>query len=137
MQDGKNKSVLKLYDYVKLRLYDSSGEYCAKSVQAIIALNLVAPVILSLPFLSHNSIVIDHAARTAIDKEQHFDLMNPSVHPLPPAPKKKLRGIFNEIKENRALMVAELKMVCAECKNLMRNKFEPIRPFDVVAAVQI
>jgi hypothetical protein len=32
MQDGKNKSVLKLYDYVKLRLYDLSGEYCAKSV---------------------------------------------------------------------------------------------------------
>jgi hypothetical protein len=63
MQDGKNKSVIKLYEYVKLRLYDSSGEYCAKSMRAVIAPNLVAPVILSLPFLSHNSIVVDHAAR--------------------------------------------------------------------------
>jgi hypothetical protein len=89
------------------------------------------------PFLLHNSIVIDRAARTMIDKEQHFNLMNPSVHPLLPAPKKKLRDIFNEIKEDCALMVAKLKMVCAECKNLMRNKFEPIRPFDVVTAVQI
>jgi hypothetical protein len=68
MREGEKKVVLKLYEYVKLRLYDSSGEYSAKSVRAIVAPNLVSPVILGLPFLSHNSIVVDHAARTAIDK---------------------------------------------------------------------
>ena len=34
-------------------------------------------------------------------------------------------------------MVAELKMVCTERTNLMRNKFEPVRPFDVITAVWI
>jgi hypothetical protein len=106
-------------------------------VRAVIAPNLVAPVILGLPFLSHNSIVVDHAARTVIDKSQNFDLMNPTVRPPPPAPKRKLRDIFNKIKDDRTLMVAELKMVCAERKNLMRNKVEPVRPFDVIAAVRI
>ena len=62
MREGDRKVVVRLYDYVKLRLYDSSGEYSAKSVCAIVSPNLVAP----LP-LAHNSIVIDHNARTAID----------------------------------------------------------------------
>jgi len=51
-----------LYKYMKLCLYNSSGEYSAKSVWAIIAPNLVAPVILGLPFLTYNSIVTDHAS---------------------------------------------------------------------------
>jgi hypothetical protein len=114
MREGEKKVVLKLYEYVKLRLYDSSGEYSAKSVRAIIAPNLVSPVILGLPFLSHNSIVVDHAARTVVDKFHCFDLMNPTVRPPPAVPKKKLHDIFNEIKEDRAVMIAELKMVCAE-----------------------
>ena len=37
---------------------------------------LCAPVILGLPFLSHNNIVIDHVARTVIDKMSVFDPMN-------------------------------------------------------------
>ena len=137
MREGEKKVILKLYEYVKLRLYDSSGEYATKSVRAIIAPNLVSPVILGLPFLSHNSIVVDHAARTVIDKVLNFDLMNPSVRPPPVPPKRKLRDIFNEIKDDRTLMVAELNMVCAERKVLMRRKFEPVRSVDVVAAVRV
>jgi len=34
-------------------------------------------------------------------------------------------------------MVAELKMVCTEPKILMQNKFKPVRPLDVVAAIRI
>jgi len=56
-------------------------------MRAIIAPNLVSPVILGLPFLSHNSIVVDHATRTAIDKLQNFDLMNPTIRPPPTPPK--------------------------------------------------
>ena len=48
MREGDRKSVLFLYEFVKLRLYDASGEYSAKSVRAVIAPNLVAPVILGL-----------------------------------------------------------------------------------------
>jgi hypothetical protein len=90
MQEGERKVSVFLYEYVKLWLYDSSGEYAAKSVHAIVALNLISPVILGLPFLTHNSIVIDHTARTAIDKEQGFDLLHPTVRPPPAPPKKKL-----------------------------------------------
>ena len=114
MRKGDRKVVVKMYDYVKLRLNDSSGEYTARTARAIIAPNLVAPVILSLPFLSHNSIVINHNARTAIDKNQNFDLMHPSVQPPPTPPQKKLNQIFKEITADRKLMVAELNMVCAE-----------------------
>jgi hypothetical protein len=32
MREGEKKVILKLYEYVKLRLYDSSGEYATKSV---------------------------------------------------------------------------------------------------------
>jgi hypothetical protein len=61
------KVVVKMYDYVKLHLSDSSDEYTAWTVRALVALNLVAPVVLGLPFLSHNAIVIDHSKCTAID----------------------------------------------------------------------
>jgi len=103
MQEGDQKSVLFLYEFVKLRLYDASGEYSAKSVRAVIAPNLVAPVILGLPFLSHNSIVINHATRTVIDKFQCFDLMHPTVRPPPPVPKKKLCDFFNETMKYRKI----------------------------------
>jgi hypothetical protein len=68
MREGYRKVVVKMYDYVKLHLYDSSCEYTARTVRAIVAPNLIAPVVLGLPFLSHNSIVIDHDACTIIDK---------------------------------------------------------------------
>ncbi|KIM73626.1 hypothetical protein PILCRDRAFT_23336, partial [Piloderma croceum F 1598] len=48
-----------LYKHVKLCLFDSSDKYSAKSVWAIIAPNLILPVILGLPFLTHNLIVVD------------------------------------------------------------------------------
>ena len=57
MQEGDQKVVVKMYD-VKLHLYDSSGEYTARTVQAITAPNLIVSVVLSLPFLSHNSIMM-------------------------------------------------------------------------------
>jgi len=58
MWEGNCKVVVKMYEYVKLWLHDSSGEYCAQTVQAIIAPNLTAPGVLSLPFLTHNSITL-------------------------------------------------------------------------------
>ena len=58
--NDKKTSVI-LYDFVKLKLYDASGEYCAKTVHAVIATNLCCPVLLGLLFLTHNNIVIDHA----------------------------------------------------------------------------
>jgi hypothetical protein len=39
--------------------------------------------------------------------------------PPPPPPKQKLKEFFRELTTDRKLMVAELKMVCAERRNLM------------------
>jgi Aspartyl protease len=137
MCEGDRKVVVRLYDYVKLRLYDSTGEYSAKTVHAIVAPNIVAPVILGLPFLAHNSIVVDHSARTAIDKTQNFDLLHPTVCLPPPPPKKRLHQVFNDIKDNRKLMLAELKMVCAERKAMCSHTFEAVKQVDIVAAVWV
>ncbi|KIM87980.1 hypothetical protein PILCRDRAFT_3692 [Piloderma croceum F 1598] len=81
MPDQNSIRTLELSEYVKLKLYDPVGNWTSKTVRALIAPSLCAPVILGLPFLAHNNIVIDHALRTAVDKVSGFDLL----HPTPPA----------------------------------------------------
>jgi hypothetical protein len=54
--------------------------WTSKTIRAIVAPGLCSPVLLGMPFLSHNHIVINHEARTAVDKSTGFDLL----HPLPP-----------------------------------------------------
>jgi hypothetical protein len=84
MQSGKKKVEIELHDWVKIRLSDPSALWTSKSVRAIVAPGLCSPIILGLPFLSHNNIVIDHSTRTAIDKSCGFDLLNPMPPPVPP-----------------------------------------------------
>jgi hypothetical protein len=100
MQTGKEKVVVKLTEYVKLKLYDPNCWWFLKTVRAIIAPGLCSPVILGLPFLSHNRIVIDHHAQMAIDKTTGFDILNPVAPPPPKAPKKKLKQLFTELQED-------------------------------------
>ena len=61
MHLNEKKMSVTPYEYVKLPLYDMSGENCTKTVCTIVAKNHCCPVLLGLPFLSHNNIVIDHA----------------------------------------------------------------------------
>jgi len=56
------KVKIELTEWVKLRLYNPSGSWTARTVCAVIAPSLCAHVILGMPFLSHNHIVIDHTA---------------------------------------------------------------------------
>ena len=79
---------LKFTHFVKLKLYDSSGTYIAKTVHAVISPTLCVPVLLGLPFLKHNNIVIDADCHTAIDKKNNFDLL----HPLSPPKKKDVKA---------------------------------------------
>ena len=88
--EGK-KQVIHMSHWVKLQLHDPSGGWKSKSIRAVVALSLCSPVILGLPFLSHNKIVIDHDVRTAIAKDSGFDLLHPTTPQLKPAPKKKLK----------------------------------------------
>jgi hypothetical protein len=80
------KSVI-LHDYCTVSLSDPASRWHSNSVRAIVAPNLCSSIILGLPFLAHNDIVIDIAARTAIYKKSGFDLMNPGPVPIPPKPK--------------------------------------------------
>ena len=111
--DGK-KIVLELNEWVKLQLYNTKSWWTLKTVCAIVAPGLCSPVILRLPFLSHNHIVIDHHAHTVINKESGFGLLNPTPPPTPLQPKMKLKDFFLQLQEDRKLMVAELKWICAD-----------------------
>jgi hypothetical protein len=73
--EGK-KTITTLHDYVHLQLASTNNEWSSKTVRALIAPGLCTNILLGLPFLTHNNIVVDHSARTAINKMSGFDLMN-------------------------------------------------------------
>ena len=82
MEKNGQKSQFEFSEYVKLQLHDSSSYWSSKTIRAIVAPGLCSPMILSLPFLSHNNIVVDASACTAIDKKCNFDLLHPKPPPL-------------------------------------------------------
>jgi hypothetical protein len=85
MSPNSKKEIMELHEWVPLRLEDPSGLWKAWTVKAIVTLSLCAPVILGLPFLAHNHIVIDHADRTAVQKDTGFDLLGKNVPEKPAA----------------------------------------------------
>jgi hypothetical protein len=56
--------------------------------------------------------------------------------PLPPLPPKKLKDFFRNLQEDCKLMVTSLKMACVQRLCNTRHKFEPVKPVDVIAAMQ-
>jgi hypothetical protein len=97
--DSDNSSHVSLTHWAKLKLHDRNNWYSACTVWAIVAQNLCHPIILGLPFLSHNRIVVDAHDGTAIDSTCMFDLLNP-VAPIHVKPKPKLCDMFNKIKSD-------------------------------------
>jgi hypothetical protein len=85
MQSDNKKVEVQLNEWVKIHFSDPSSLWLSKLVREIVAPSLCSPIVLGLPFLSHNNILIDHAMCTAIDKSCSFDLLNP-VPPSPPSP---------------------------------------------------
>ena len=100
--------VLEFHNFIKLKQYDYSGAYIAKTVCTIIYPTLCAPVLLGLPFLKHDSIIIDVDCRTAIDKKKIFDLLHPSPPPTKKSIKPKLKFNFKAHKSVLALCSALL-----------------------------
>jgi len=133
---NKKKQGTKLYNYVKLSITLLDSQWTSRTVRALVTLGLCAPIILGLPWLVHNSIVIDHAARTCIDKKNAYDLLNPPKIVPPPACKLRLHEQIKETKADKKLVLAELMLVCND--RLKNSKFKPeiVEPFDVVAAVR-
>ena len=94
MEKNRQKVEEHFSEYVKIKLHDPSSYWSSKSVCAIIAPSLCAPMILGLPFLVHNDIVVDASMRTVIDKKCNFYLLHPVPPQPPPPPKQKLRKFF-------------------------------------------
>ena len=135
MNNGK-KSSSELYEYVKLSLTSLDAAWTSKSVKALIAPNLCIPVILGLPFLMHNTIVTNHAARTCIDKTVNYDLLNPPTISPPPPPKPRLHEQLAETKSDKKLMLAELMLVC---NNRFKNRSlcpQVTEDFNVAGAIR-
>lgn len=86
-----------------------STYWSSKTVCAIIAPGLCVPMILGLPFLSHNNIVVNASAHTVIDKKCDFNVLHPTPPLVPLPPKPKLQEIFKILQLDCELLVAELK----------------------------
>jgi hypothetical protein len=109
--DSSCSSCILLTRWVKLKLHDHNNLYSAHTIRALIAPGLCHPIVLGLPFLSHNNIVVNAREGTAIDMDYNFNLLNP-VAPVLCKPKMKLHDMFLNVKANRKLLLKELKEFC-------------------------
>jgi len=55
---------------------------------------------------------------------------------LPLPPKQKLKDFFYKLKDNRKLMVVELKMVCAEWHCMYESQNKEVKPVDLITAIK-
>ncbi|KAJ3884835.1 hypothetical protein GG344DRAFT_60102 [Lentinula edodes] len=97
-------------------------------------------MVLGIPFLAHNFLVTDYAARTVIDKTSGFDLMNPHI-PTPPlpcrSPKQRRRDVFDTYEdtlEKKKIVLVELRAYFRDHPLLRRS--DPVLPINVAAAVR-
>jgi hypothetical protein len=88
MSGGGEQQNFSLTDYVKLSCMSPDSLFTSKTVRALVAQNLCTPILLGLPFLTHNHIIIDHAECTCVSKNANYDLLNPpEIHDRPTEPK--------------------------------------------------
>ncbi|KAJ6521714.1 hypothetical protein DFH09DRAFT_1330969 [Mycena vulgaris] len=127
-----------LTEYVKLPLVSPDQAWTARTVCAIVAPNLCAPIILGLLWLDKNNIVIDHRERTAIDKGCNYNILNPPAPKSTPKPKAKLRDKLRATRMDHKAMAKELEMVYTvrRLKLLQSGAFEKVKKVDVVASVR-
>ena len=134
MGDGGERSYT-LTEWVKIQLYDPTSGWTSSSVRAVIAPNLCSPIILGLPFLSHNKIVVDAELRTVIQKDTNIDLL----HPMTPDAREQRRSpheIRKEIRQDKRAVIKQLKSVNQHLRRVADRQSEKIKPFDVVGAVR-
>ncbi|KAJ3847386.1 hypothetical protein EV368DRAFT_51262, partial [Lentinula lateritia] len=126
--------------FCKLSLDDPSGGWSSHVVRALVVPSLCYPMVLGIPFLAHNFLVTDYAARTVIDKTSGFDLMNPHI-PAPPlpsrSPKQRRRDVFDTYEdtlEKKKIVIVELHAYFRDHPLLRRS--DPVLPINVAAAVR-
>ncbi|KAF8231833.1 hypothetical protein L208DRAFT_1275149 [Tricholoma matsutake] len=140
--DDKTASpTIALMHWVKLKLHDRNNYYSARTVRALIAPHLCHPIILGLPFLSHNNIVVDARKKTTIDSVSRFDLLHPSP-PVIATMKFKLHDMKaqdkkNEVKNLRKLLIKELKQVCLARRLLVDARCIQVNGIDIFSTIRI
>ena len=144
-----SSAVKSFEDYVSITLSSRNNAWSSHTVKAIVAPGLCHDILLGLPFLSHNQIVIDHTARTAIDKVSGFDLLNENAHiPMRKikaiAPRVRRAELKRELELERELVLNLRKVMITELKSklLYRNaeksdeqRSEPVLATNVITAV--
>ena len=136
LKNDDTKIRCELLDYVKLSFTSLDCQWTSRKVKAIIALGLCASVILGLPFLQHNSVVIDHGNCTCIVKNSNYDLLNPPACNPPPPWKPRLCEQIKSTKADKKLTVAELLLTCLERKKADKDIPEQITPFNVMGVIR-
>jgi hypothetical protein len=76
---GKDKESFVFVEWVPLTIISSDQSWVLRTCRAILAPHLCVPLLLGGPFLSLNSLVIDHKSHTCIDKKNGYDLFNPPL----------------------------------------------------------
>ncbi|EDR02067.1 reverse transcriptase-RNase H-integrase [Laccaria bicolor S238N-H82] len=136
LKNSESNHRCELSKYVKLSFTSLDARWTSRKVKAIIAPGLCAPVILGLPFLQHNSIVVDHADRSCIDKKSGYDLLNPPPCLPPPPPKPRLREQIKNTKADKKLVLAELMLMCHDRQKSGKGIPEEVAPFNVAGAIR-
>jgi hypothetical protein len=111
IKDSKEKEKMILSKFVILEptLLDRTWTSCR--VCALITPNLCMPMIFSLPFLSHNNIITDHALRSCIDKKNSYNLLHPDIV-TPPIKTLRPKEKHQQLKEFKKSMIDELTTLC-------------------------
>ncbi|KAF8868392.1 hypothetical protein CPB84DRAFT_1857860 [Gymnopilus junonius] len=131
---GKKK-IMSLSQYVKLSVTTLDNAWTSKTVHALIAPGLCMPIILGLPFLSHNKLIIDADARTCIDKTTGYDLLNLSVIVPPPPPRMKSVDQIKSTKSAKKHVLAEIIEVGKKRMEDGKLTFEDIKPINAIGAI--
>ena len=136
IDDGRKKEKKTLYDYIEFTVTSLDNAWTSKKVHAIVAPGLCMPLILGLPFLVHNDIVTDHAARSCIDKKTGYNLLHPVPIVPPPPPRKRAKEQIKFTKNAKKVTLSELKSVCEQQIRDKKLVFEEVKDVDIVAAIR-
>jgi len=106
---NSSSSTLSFSEYVLLSPSSLDHHWQSRTIRAVIAPDLVVPLLLGGPFLSHNCLIIDHELRTCTSRNSSYDLLNPPkrihhVHTPIPSQRDMLRLRKDVIHELRSVL---------------------------------
>jgi len=128
---------LEFDNVVKLRISSPSHVWTAKTVLAVVARDLCAPILLSLPWLKANSVIVDHGKRTC--KAPDYDILLDKTtrkmpNPMPAQQKRKMKSA--EIADTKKKVLCELKDCLQQIRVEVEKRAEKTSQAYVVSAIR-